>query len=58
MNGMSKFFKKNVLNMADFQQIFQIFGKPNADFWAKKYGNTVMVKRTDHANMDKHVTFK
>ena len=33
--------------MADFQQIlgvneqiFQIFGKPNADFWAKKYGHT------------------
>ena len=33
--------------MADFQQIlganeqiFQIFGKQNADFWAKKYGNT------------------
>ena len=40
-------FEKNVLKIADFQQIlgvnqqiFQIFGKPNADFWAKKYGNT------------------
>ena len=40
-------FEKNVLKIADFQQIlgvnqqiFQIFGKPNADFRAKKYGNT------------------
>ena len=40
-------FEKYVLKMADFQQIlganeqiFQIFGKQNADFWAKKYGNT------------------
>ena len=40
-------FEKYVLKMADFQQILgvneqilQIFGKPNADFWAKKYGNT------------------
>ena len=36
-------FEKYVLKMADFQQIlganeqiFQIFGKQNADFWAKK----------------------
>lgn len=41
-------FEKIVLKIADFQQIlgvnqqiFQIFGKPNADFQAKKYGNTV-----------------
>ena len=40
-------FVKIVPKMADFQQIlgvnqqiFQIFGKPNADFQAKKYGNT------------------
>ena len=40
-------FEKIVPKMADFQQIlganpqiFQIFGKLNADFQAKKYGNT------------------
>ena len=40
-------FEKYVLKMADFQQIlgvnvqiFQIFWRQNADFQAKKYGNT------------------
>ena len=41
--------------MADFQQIlganeqiFQIFGKQNADFWAKKYGNTGTEGKSPH----------